>query len=130
MPRRWCRAAPPSACTSWYRCPQARRRRWRCSTGAAAEPGGSVAAVLAALARFFAWWRGELAALVPAAVLARLGFAPEQLLVDVTDSEARFSRISGGREATLGVVTAAQDHRGAVERLLAGVPLADTEVVL
>jgi len=80
------------------------------------------------VARFLSWWAGELASFLPAAWRDRL--AGDRLIVDMAEGEARFARVTGGTVLALGTIGATADRRDAVRRLLTGVPLADTPVLL
>lgn len=80
------------------------------------------------VARFLTWWGRELASFLPAEWRDRVG--GERLIIDLADGEARFTRVSGGRSLPLGSLAASADRRDAVRRLLGGVPLASTAVLL
>jgi general secretion pathway protein L len=80
------------------------------------------------VARFLTWWGQELGSLLPAAWRDRLG--GDQLIVDLADGEARFTRMVGGRPLTLGSLPAEAGRGEAARRLLAGIPLADMPVLL
>jgi general secretion pathway protein L len=80
------------------------------------------------VARFLAWWGGELATFVPAGWRGRLD--GDRLVVDLGDGEARFTRVVGGRSLALGSFPAEPGRADAARRLLTGIPLADTPVVL
>lgn len=88
----------------------------------------SAVAARSPVARFLTWWGQELAGLLPAGWRDRLG--NDRLVVDLADGEARFTRLVGGRELALGSLPAETDRREAARRLLAGIPLADTPVLL
>jgi general secretion pathway protein L len=80
------------------------------------------------VARFLAWWGRELASLLPAAWRDRFG--NERLIVDLAEGEARFTRMLAGKAVALGSAPAQAGRGEAARRLLAGVPLADTPVLL
>lgn len=80
------------------------------------------------VARFLAWWGRELATLLPAAWRDRFG--TDRLIVDFGDGEARFTRLLGGKALALGQLPAEAGRGEAARRLLAGIPLADTPVLL
>ena len=58
--------------------------------------------------RFFTWWGGELAALVPAALRETLGRRPPLLVLEFTREEIRFSETRGKHTRELGHVTLAE----------------------
>ena len=78
----------------------------------------------AALAAFFRWWGGELAALVPAVLRRELGRGAGMLVLDVSGGDIAVHRISGGAARELGRVPAMAPHglaeRDALFRLLGG----------
>jgi general secretion pathway protein L len=80
------------------------------------------------VARFLTWWGRELATFLPAGWRDRLD--GDRLLVELADGEARFTRVVGGRSLSLGNLPAEPGRAEAVRRLLAGIPLPDTRVLL
>ncbi|MDJ0951182.1 MAG: pilus assembly protein PilM [Alphaproteobacteria bacterium] len=83
------------------------------------------------LARFFAWWFGELAALVPARWRRTLGGGGRALVIDLTGPEAVIRREVGDQRHELGRFDAAQlppeDQRRAFAEMMREAPSARTD---
>jgi len=88
---------------------------------------------------FFRWWGGEIAAILPAALRARLGRGGQRLTVEISERRALFGLEKGREIRTLGEVAIAPSglagqrdagQREAVARIIRGAGVRTAEVVL